>query len=223
MGILTGFDVDDMLDDIMAQCGTPRSTPNDAIVVRYINRVQLWLYRTYDWPCLRVSDASLTLDGSTSYDLAGTALNGVGSEGEFGRMFGKTIRIGDNYVPLIGKNQWDEYDPDRSQGTTEPYLAAILNRNDFRVLPYGLTGMTCYFDYIKLPDAVTSATVAADISFDPELHELLIEGAMWMAQRKWTQQDWLATKRAFDYSAKHYYGHSKTFIKNVHHIVPRRF
>lgn len=147
-------------------------------IYRWLNMSQLWMYgqKKLDWPELRVSDASFTTDGSTSYDLTSAIDSAVG------RVIDRSVRIGNRMMYPMPKSFTDETDPSRATNGSPIYYQQ-LSRKDFRLYPYGSNGDTVYLDYIKYPTEITANTTAANVSFTEERHELIELGAIWRGLR----------------------------------------
>jgi hypothetical protein len=168
-------------------------------VLRYIKRAQLKIFEYGDWPELKVMDASITTDASDYYDLS-TEI----AAGDFGRLIDKTVRCGDRWLDIASKEQIDQYDPERTiSGELTHYM--MINRADMRLFPYGSTGETVKFDYVKLPVEITLDTAAADISWYPERHGLIVEGALLYGSKRYGLNGyptWQSQSNAFDISLR---------------------
>lgn len=163
-------------------------------VLRYIKRAQLYMFEYGDWPELKVMDASITTNASDYYDLS-TEI----AAGDFGRLIDKTVRCGDNWIDIASKEQIDQYDPERAiSGEITHFM--MINRADMRLFPYGSTGETVNFDYVKLPVEITMDTTAAEISWYPERHGLLVEGALLFGSKRYAINGypvWATQEKAF--------------------------
>ncbi len=223
---VVGLTATEMIADV---AGVVNLTATDATVItemlRYLNRAQALMYFHGDWPELIVADATFTTDAAISYDLTNAEAGNHGVGAQFGRIRGKTIRVSDDTIPLLSKDQWDRYDPDRSE-SGDPEFACLLSRTDFRILPYGSTGDVVYFDYVKLPVRIESATAAAIISFYPDRHELIVEGAQYLAMKKYNKsdrQEWILQKRMFEKDMKDMYNKCNPYKSNMSNIIPIKF
>jgi hypothetical protein len=181
MAYLTdGFSAEEMIARV---AGVVKSSTAAAetMILQLLNATQLEMFYRYDWPELRVQDDYFTTDGSESYSLA-SVLNNANKAG-FGRVVANSVRYGSYSLSPITKGWIDQYDPERIQGGT-PLKYCAVNRTDFRVWPYGSSGDKISLDWVILPVKLEAASAADDVSFDPERHELIIEGTIWRACRE---------------------------------------
>lgn len=176
-----------------------QGTEIPARILRYIKRAQLKMFEYGDWPELKVMDASFVTDGAAYYDLSVEI-----SAGDFGRLIDKTVRCGDNWLDIASKEQIDQYDPDRTiTGDLTHYM--MVNRADMRLYPYSSSGKTVYFDYVKLPTEITMDTTATEISWYPERHGLIVEGALLFGAKRYGLNGyptWQSQSNAFDISLR---------------------
>ena len=177
----------------------PADTTDQNKILRWANRIQLLMFRMGDWPELIKCDATFTTDGSKSYSLTSTT--------SFGRIKDRSVRIGTNHIYPMSKGTLDEIDPDETaSGSVSNYI--FVSRKDFRLWPYGSDGETVYLDYIQLPVKITYTTTAAAISFAPENHEMIVEGAIYLGMKNYGSPDWIAQKKYFYQGVKKYFNTS---------------
>ncbi len=180
------------------------STADRDKILRWVNRIQLLMFRIGDWPELIVCDASFTTDAPATHTY--NLVTEIGTQ--FGRVKDKSVRIGTDHIYPMSKGMLDEIDSaGTNAGSVSHYIA--VNRKDFRLWPYGSTGETVYLDYIQLPVKITYTTTAAAISFYPENHELIVEGAIYLGMKNYGTPDWMAQKKYFYDELKKYYNTSK--------------
>jgi len=156
----------------------------------YLNMSQLAMFSEHDWSDLLNQDDTFTTDGATSYDLT------VELETHFGRVKDGSVRCGSYNLSPTSKYQRDMDDPDRTGGGV-PSEYCIVNRNDFRILPYGSSGDIIYIDWIGMPVKIDSTTTATQMSFKPERQQIILQGAIWMMMRDYTQPDWIEQYRLY--------------------------
>jgi hypothetical protein len=145
-------------------------------VYRWLNQAQYEIYAIGEWAELIVGDASFATDGSATYDLTSKL-----SDALFGKVIDRTVRINTRNLEPRAKSFFDEIDPGASNGGNPIYYCQY-NRKDFRIHPHASSGETLKLDYVKYPATITAATVATDISFENDRHELIVEGAFWRAE-----------------------------------------
>jgi len=144
-------------------------------VYRWLNQAQYELFALGEWPELITADASITTDGSSTYDLTSEL-----SDALFGKVIDRTVRLGTRNLEPRAKSFFNELDPDASD-SGDPFYFCQYNRKDFRIHPYSSDGDTLYFDYIKYPTTIEATLTAANVSFENDRHELIVEGAFWRA------------------------------------------
>ena len=219
MAYLTdGFSADVMIDRVQGVIKGGTATADEAVAVQFLNMAQLEMFHRKDWPELRIYDDYITTDGSASYSLA-TALNDAAKAG-FGRVVEKSVRYGSFYLEPITKKRYDLLDPGRTYGGTPQFYCAS-SRSDFRVLPYGSSGEKISLDWVCLPVEIVAATDAADISYAPEHHELIIEGAIWRACREFKpDREWVEMQRAWYTRLDEAYKNSRQFRMSSFNVQP---
>ncbi len=177
MTAVAGMTGSQMITEVCGSLLTDTKTAVQTEVLRWLNNAQLDLYAIAEWPELIVANASFTVTGASTYDLTSKV------SASFGKVIDRTIRYETyNLVPKP-KSFFDEVDPEGTQ-TGKPEFYCQYNRLDFRLWPNPGSG-TVYLDYVKYPDAITISTTAAQVSFDPDRHELIVNCALWRLYRKY--------------------------------------
>jgi len=193
----TGMTGQNMIDEVLSHGNEEGTSEQNARALRWLNRASIHLFSKFDWPELIVNDAEFTTDGSTKYDLTTYLTADSIAVENFGRLRGDSIRIGTLPLDIIGKGQWDKKDPARTLSGVA-VAAAMTNRKDFRILPYGSDGETVKLDFVGLPVLITAATTADEMSFYPERQILVIEYAVMWTYRHTGQGDWTWQNKLFD-------------------------
>jgi hypothetical protein len=195
MSVINGMSATEMITEVAGHVEKP-ATDNDTIsnVLIWLNKAQSIMFKKGDWADLRVISAVLTTDGSDTYDLSSELHVGLNDVVDFGRLVDRSVRLGTYHIYPISKSYVDEIDPDRTDGgSTRNYF--MLNRKIFGLYPNGSSGGTVILDYIKLPTKLESTTEADDISFYPENHSLICDGAKWMAKERYSREGWRTDRR----------------------------
>lgn len=151
---------------------TANNATQSAQALRWINDAQLDMAQ-YDFPELITRNGTFTTNGDESYDLTGASYFGS----TFLRVIDKSVRIDDRRLEPRPKSFIDTIDPSRNYGSEALYYV-MGGRKDFRLWPAESSGSTLYMDWVKYPATITSATAEADISFDKDWHQLIVEGAL---------------------------------------------
>jgi len=134
---------------------------------------------------------TLAAIGSFSYDM-------LSEQSDFGRIIDKTVRAENRNLELKSKGYIDGVDPDHSR-TGNPYWYAM---NGYNLIIYPLHTGTVYYDYLALPDEIEYTTAAADISYNPKNHSVIVDGALWLAMRRYGKEEWQAQGNYFFSSIK---------------------
>lgn len=189
-------------------------------ILRAISYAQLKMFAFHDWPELVNFDGSIVTDGSNSYDL--TATVSAKSLGDtFGRIVPGTVRNGIDFLNETSHAQMVKADPSYS-GSQKVSDWALQKRKAFWLYPVGASdGDTITFDWIRLPVEITYTTAAADITFEPWNHQLIIEGALCPLMRSKGSPDWMQQKQFFEQALKDYRTKSKTIKRGSQVIIPR--
>ncbi len=176
MTAAAGMTGSQMITEVCGDLLDPDKSADQNNVLIWLNNAQLDMYAIAEWPELIVAGASFTADGSAYYDLA-TEINA-----SFGKAVDRTVKYGSCNLAPKAKSFIDEKDP---EGTTTgtPLFYCQYSRNDFRMYPNPGSG-TVKLDYVKYPDAITTSTTAAQVSFNSDRHELIVQGAIWRMYRK---------------------------------------
>lgn len=184
-----GLTGQNMIDDVSNALHLPVGKQTE--VLRWLNRSALWMAKYFDWPDLRVSDASFTSDGSDSYDLTSEISS------SFYRVIDKTVRVGSRNLVPMPKSYMDEVDPLRSTSNSPTGYCAV-SRKDFRMFPYGSDGDTVYLDYIRYPVEITSGLAASGQSYDEPNQELVVTGALWRGEQRLGLSGWQNNQKAWE-------------------------
>ena len=196
----TGLSGANIIDDVAGPCGQNKNDADvKSTIVRYANMIQDKMFRMTDWPELRILQQSITTDGSFSYDLSDTNILAVTGSKIFGRVIDETMRNGTNPITLKDRDWIEKQDPDHNN-TGSPYHYCMVG-NYLILYPYG-SGYTVTFDILELPEAITSTIAATAISFAPRNHDIILEGTLWLAFRRWGKADWKAQGSFFNANVK---------------------
>ncbi len=149
-------------------------------VYRWLNQAQYKMFALGEWPELIVADASITTDGSSTYDLTTVEISGT-ADALFGKVIDRTVRFGSRNLEPRAKSFFNELDPNDNNSGNPQYFCQY-NKTDFRIHPYSSDGDTLYFDYVKYPTTIATDVTAAQISFENDRHDLIVEGAFWQAE-----------------------------------------
>jgi len=185
-----------MIDDVAGALSMDGTQATQlAEILRFLNRAALWMAEMFDWPELRVNDASFTSDGSDSYDLS-TEVSST-----LLRVVDRSVRVSTTNLKSQPKTYMDMVDPARTT-SADPTGYCFVSPTDFRLLPYGSDGETVYLDYIKYPTEITAALAAASQSFLPPRQELVIDGAIWRGERRLSLPSWEGHKEVWERSVQ---------------------
>ena len=164
-----------MIDEI---CGPLGYDPIDPIALarttRWLNASCLQMAEKYDFPNLVHRNGSFTTIAGEVQDLTATAPAGLG--GTFLRVLQDTIRIGQDTIPYKYKSYFDEIDPDRTYGGNASFFSAV---GDGKIIlwPAPGSGVVVSLDWMAKPATITAATTEANMPFDTEFHETMVNGA----------------------------------------------
>jgi len=221
MSVVDGFTGAELVTAVAELLGPdPSKTDVQKQILRYIEYAQLKIFNFHDWPELIVSDCSFDTDGSDSYDLT-DADNYIGAT--FGRIAHDTMRIGTKFLTEASRPAMVYNDPSYVSGGSVSHYC-LLSRKKLFLYPIGASnGDTVKFDYVKIPTAITYDSTAAENSFEPWNHQLIIEGALWPGMRKYGKPDWMKQKMFFYQLLKEYKTRSKTIKRGSQFIKPISF
>lgn len=188
--IVPGLTGAEMMDDVsgLISFDTINISDHATKILRWLNSAQLMMFNAADWEDLRVNDKAITSTGAASYNLK-TLIS------DFGRIISDSVRCGTRYLVQETKSLINERDPDASNnGLPQKYSVA---GNELFTYPIATSGLTITLDYIKMPTLITSTTVAADISFYPEHHRLIVDGAIYFGSKNQKKTDWQYLENSF--------------------------
>jgi|GEM_PF-5245315 len=173
----------EMMDEVVdaTSLDTTNVTEHSARVLRRLNLAQSIMFNAGDWEDLRVNNTTITSTGAGSYNLK-TLIS------DFGRIKNRSVRCGTKYLVPVTKDLIDEKDPDGTRsGTPQEYAVA---GNELFTYPKATSGLVITLDYIKMPTKIESGTLAADISFYPEHHTFIVDGAISLTSNRQKRTDW---------------------------------
>jgi len=221
MSYVDGYTGAEMIAEVLGITNIA-STDVDGVTeaLRAINASQLEMAIIADWPQLLYPDASITTDGSTYYDLSsGTVLGDEDLEGAFCRICRETVRTTIRKLFPKSHGMIVSRDRDYTQGGDITHFA-IVNKKKFLPWPAGSSGDTIYFDMMCNPVKITADTTAAQISFDPSEHELIVEGAFFRGMRRNKASDWKSQYGIWKKSVKEHAGRAKMMKGGITYFVP---
>ena len=194
MSVIDGMSATEMIAEVAGHVeGTATDSDVITMILVWLNKAQSIMFKK-NFADLLVEGAVLTTDGSTSYDLTSELLVGITPVTDFGKLKDRSVRLGVYHIYPISKSYVDEIDPDRTDGdTTKNYF--MVNRKLFGLYPNNSSGDSVTLDYYKLPVKLTSSTTASAISFLPENHNLICDGAKWMAKERYSREGWRTDRR----------------------------
>lgn len=167
----------------------------------WANAIQKDMFRRGDWAELIVRDAALVATGAKSYNLK-TAITGVT---DFGRLRSESVRYGTTPIRPKSIGFIDDSDPDQSQ-TGDPDVFAVTGKY---FVPWPFPGSGSFLlDYVKTPAAIAAATAEASISFDPENHDIIFAGMLYLGMRRYGAKDWVTQYQIYDNQCKDALRHS---------------
>ncbi len=193
----TGLSGSDLIDEIT---GTVGKRANNAVakaaILRYLNISQNYMFRNADWPELLLLNQSITTDGSFSYDLSSSGILTPDDSGVFGRVVDRTMRTTLGDIEHRSRRWIEKQDPQHNNSGRPGFYT--MEGNELILFPYG-SGETVYFDILIAPAAITATIAATAISFDPLNHDLILEGGLWQAFRRWgkASNDWAKQRGYF--------------------------
>jgi hypothetical protein len=173
----------EMMDEVVdaTSLDTANIATDSARVLRRLNLAQSIMFNAGDWEDLRVNNTTITSTGAGSYNLK-TLIS------DFGRIKDHSVRCGTKYLVPVTKDLIDEKDPDGSRsGTPQEYA---VSGTELFTYPKASSGLVITLDYIKMPTQIASGTAAADISFFPEHHTYIVDGAISLTQNRQKRADW---------------------------------
>lgn len=196
-----------------------------ASALRAINASQLAMYGIGYWPIMVIPDAYITTDGSNYYDLSTDILkdpDGNALTGQFGRLVPNTIRCGTEPLTLASHGMITQHDPDYTVGGGGPTHYALINKKKLFLYSTGSDGDTVTFDFMGLPFKITASTTAAQISFEPENHWLISEGAQFFGLKAHRGNDWVSQYKLWEKRVKQAIGMSKPVSGGTVSFMPQK-
>lgn len=190
----------EMVEDVCGPLSYNKDdTTHQTRALRWLNDAAKWMAR-FDFPELVTHDASFTTTGADSYDMTAEGFPGS----TFFRIVEGTVRIARRNLILKTKAWRDSVDPDYSD-TGEADFYGIEDRKYFWLYRKEGAGSTVKFDWVKYPAAIANDTAEADVTFQPEHHNLLVRGAIWRGKQYIGDTDWLGEKLQWEKDVKNQY------------------
>lgn len=223
MAYVDGYSGEEMVSEVLGMVNISNTdAAGIAEALRALNASQLEMAMLADWPQLLYPDASFTTDGSTYYDLSdGTVLGDEDLDGAFCRIMKETVRTATRKLFPKSHGMIVSRDEGYTAGGDITHFA-IINKKKFMPWPVGSTGDTIYFDMLCNPVKITSDTTAAEITFDPTEHELIIEGAFYMGMRKYRKADWGSQYQIWKKTVKEHAGRAKMMKGGITYFIPEK-
>jgi len=183
-----GLSGEDMVNEICNAINLDSSkTTVKNEVIRLLNKIASgYMFLKGNWPELIVQNEEITADGSFSYNL-------ITDNSNFGRVIDGTVRANNRVLDLKSKAWIDARDPDHSQSGNPNWYAV----NGYELIVYPFYTGTVYYDYLQLPDEIEYTTTAANISYKPKNHSIIVDGGLWLAMRRHGNDDWKAQGNYF--------------------------